>query len=154
MVRVLEGSAPVNSTPNRASQKGDGNKQELSSLLYDSVRCGSRAGASSASFSKSTPRTSRTLTLKVCAKEYMWLWETRRGVGTMVIARREGVSIRRVWFGLARARANEKIEFSRNTVWPPNLIPLFPVGPYTPLSACGHRQKIPTGSLLCCMVCH
>lgn len=35
----------------------------------------------------------------------------------------------------------------------PVLEPLFPVGPFTPESACPHRRPIPLGSRLCCMVC-
>ena len=37
---------------------------------------------------------------------------------------------------------------------PPQLIPLFPVGPYVPMSACGHLQPIKPGSLFYCVVCH
>lgn len=33
------------------------------------------------------------------------------------------------------------------------LVPLFPIGPFTPTSECPHRGPIPDGSLLCCMVC-
>ncbi|QEH38666.1 hypothetical protein OJF2_72720 [Aquisphaera giovannonii] len=33
------------------------------------------------------------------------------------------------------------------------LVPLFPVGPFTPTSRCPHHGPIPKGSDLCCMVC-
>ena len=36
----------------------------------------------------------------------------------------------------------------------PRLVPLFPVVPFTPGSACSHHGPIPWGSVLCCMVCH
>jgi len=102
----------------------------------------------------SRTRLSRTITLEIAAREYVWLWERRRGLGTKAIADREGVSIRRVRFGMARARAEEKSDPSPNTLRPPRLIPLFPVGQYTPQSSCGHPQPFPSGSVLCCMVCH
>jgi hypothetical protein len=105
--------------------------------------------------SRSSRRESdRTPPLEVNAKEHVWLWESRRGVNIRAIARREGASVRRVRFGLVRARAQENSKFYQNSPRLPCLIPLFPVGPYTPLSSCGHRQPIPRGSLLCCMVCH
>jgi hypothetical protein len=34
------------------------------------------------------------------------------------------------------------------------LIPLFPIGAFTPRSACPHHDTIERGSRLCCMVCH
>jgi hypothetical protein len=37
---------------------------------------------------------------------------------------------------------------------PPQLVPLFPVGNYTPSSRCAHRGPIEHGSAFCCMVCH
>jgi hypothetical protein len=103
---------------------------------------------------RSSARLRWTKPLEITAKEYVWLWERRRGVATKAIAIRAGVSVRRVRFGMARALAKEKSEPTRGTLRPPTLIPLFPVGPYTPQSACGHRLPIQAGSLLCCMVCH
>jgi hypothetical protein len=35
----------------------------------------------------------------------------------------------------------------------PRLVPLFPIGPFTPQSVCPHRGEIRPGSALCCMVC-
>lgn len=35
----------------------------------------------------------------------------------------------------------------------PRLIPLFPIGPFTPGSACPHHGPIRSGSVFCCMVC-
>jgi RNA polymerase sigma factor (sigma-70 family) len=37
---------------------------------------------------------------------------------------------------------------------PPTLVPLFPIGAYTPSATCAHRRPITPGSVLCCMVCH
>ena len=48
------------------------------------------------------------MTLADVAREYIWLWDKRHGVSTQTIATRAGVSVRRVQFGLARARAMEK----------------------------------------------
>jgi len=103
---------------------------------------------------RSRTRVRRMFAVENAAKEYVWLWERQRGVATNVIANREGVSVSRVRFGVARARAQGKSELRENTLRPPFLIPLFPVGPYTPQSSCGHRQPIRRGSILCCMVCH
>jgi hypothetical protein len=100
-------------------------------------------------------RSRATLSLAVMATEYVWLWDVRHGVGMNEIAMREGVTYRRVRQGVARARALEK-DCQRDTpaVAPPRLIPLFPIAPYTPQSACAHHRPIQNGSLLCCMVCH
>ena len=99
-------------------------------------------------------RTGGELSLAIMAKEYIWLWDVRHGLSTNEIAMREGVTTRRVQQGLARARAQERSCPSESTVQPPRLIPLFPIGAYTPQSACGHQRPIEPGSLLCCMVCH
>lgn len=36
----------------------------------------------------------------------------------------------------------------------PRLVPLFPIGSYTPHSKCAHSGPIERGSVFCCMVCH
>lgn len=36
----------------------------------------------------------------------------------------------------------------------PMLIPLFPVGEFTPQSRCPHTGPLRRGSVFCCMVCH
>jgi hypothetical protein len=36
----------------------------------------------------------------------------------------------------------------------PRLEPLFPIGPLTPSSPCGHKKKLERGSSFICMVCH
>jgi hypothetical protein len=102
------------------------------------------------------PRVSREMTLEIAAKEYVWLWDRRHGSSIEAIAAREGVSSARVRFGVARARAQQKGSATTTTaaVRPPRLVPLFPIGAYTPQSGCGHRRPIEPGSSLCCMVCH
>ncbi len=37
--------------------------------------------------------------------------------------------------------------------YPPRLVPLFPIGPFTPQSTCPHHGPIRPGSVFCCMVC-
>jgi hypothetical protein len=114
--------------------------------------CRGRGGTLKQKSSRSSARMRWTTPLEITAKEYVWLWERRRGVDTKAIANRSGVSVRRVRFGIARAK--ESRDPTQGTLHPPKLIPLFPIGPYTPQSVCGHRLPIQAGSLLCCMVCH
>ena len=91
----------------------------------------------------------------------LWLWwRETDGLGPARIARRAGVSPRTVQLGLKRAREAEA-ERQHRIVDPPDqpardprLVPLFPVVPFTPGSACSHHGPILWGSVLCCMVCH
>ena len=102
------------------------------------------------------------LSLPVAAMEYVWLYDYRRGISLGKLAERDGVSIERVKFGLDRAKALE-IRCSREE-GPGNpgrrdepefeLIPLFPIGAFTPQSSCSHREPMEKGSRFCCMVCH
>jgi len=142
MGSIIDEPTPVGCTADRAARGGDsdGDRERVSTLPRR--RAGTRT------------RVSRTMTLEVAAREYVWLLQLRRGLGTRSIANREGVSIRRVRFGVARARAQEKSSSGQHILRPPRLIPLFPVGPYTPQSSCAHHQAIQWGSVLCCMVCH
>ncbi len=101
------------------------------------------------------PRMSREIiTLEIAAKEYVWLWDRRHGISIEAIAAREDLSTGRVRFGVARARAQERSTATASAVRPPRLVPLFPIGAYTPQSSCAHRRAIEPGSSLCCMVCH
>jgi hypothetical protein len=97
---------------------------------------------------------SRTMSLRVMAREYVWLWDYRHGLNAQAIAIRDGVKVQRVEFGIARAQAQDKPSDSSTALRPPRLIPFFPIGSYTPLSACGHHRPIEPDSVLCCMVCH
>ena len=99
-------------------------------------------------------RRSRGWSLETAAREFVWLWDSRHGTSFMEIANREGVTPSRVRFGVARARSHERSARGSGPTHPPRLSPLFPVGPYTPTSPCGHDRPIRIGSSLCCMVCH
>ena len=91
---------------------------------------------------------------EVAGREKVWLWDFRQGMSTNAIASRDGVSVRRVRFGVSRAGAYERgvSKISKDRL--PWLVPLFPIGPYTPRSSCGHQRPIASGSVLCCMICH
>jgi hypothetical protein len=117
----------------------------------DRWRAGRRSRVTSAMLA---PRSAREMTLEIAAMEYVWLWDRRHGSSIEAIAAREDVSIGRVRFGLARARAQESGTVTTRAVRPPRLVPLFPIGPYTPQSTCAHLRPIDSGSSLCCMVCH
>ena len=49
-------------------------------------------------------RVTRAVSLKILAKEYIWLWDVRHGVSISEIAIREGVSVPR---GALRRRESE-----------------------------------------------
>jgi hypothetical protein len=105
------------------------------------------------------------------AREYVWLDDIRQGTSTRSIAAREGLSCRRIQLGAARARAREassrigclrgrdelrmrdSASTPREPRHEPRLVPLFPIGPFTPQSVCPHRGAIRPGSVFCCMVC-
>ncbi len=113
-------------------------------------------------------------------RELSWLEEVRCGKSIKEIARQERLSCRSIQLGVSRARekANHQISRSSNTRFsgdlhtrdevasgavrslsgdardrPPRLMPLFPVGSFTPQSVCPHHGPIPRGSVFCCMVC-
>jgi len=115
---------------------------------------GGRAGERSHGDPDGRPRMSREITLEIAAREYVWLWDHRHGISVEAIAAREDVSTGRVRFGVARARAQERSTATTSAIRPPRLVPLFPIGAYTPGSNCAHRRPIEQGSALCCMVCH
>jgi hypothetical protein len=111
--------------------------------------------------SLSNLRMSRELTLKTAAREYVWLYDYRHGVSLGEIASRDRISVQRIAFGVGRARAQEKgstcdgvIDITSRVATGPRLVPLFPIGHYTPHSECPHKEPIEPGSSLCCMVCH
>jgi hypothetical protein len=124
------------------------------------------------------PRTRSEISSSIHARELVWLDEIRRGYSIKEIARREGLGCRRIQHGVSRARERGNLfriresRFSndlheRNGVIaasagrvvrddpnrPPRLVPLFPIGAFTPRSACPHHGPIRTGSVFCCMVC-
>lgn len=103
-----------------------------------------------------------------------WLRLHEAGKTTAELAVEAGVSVQLLRRAISRAR---KAQESRNqaagdasialtgeaalddasgtprTPWWLELVPLFPVGAFTPTSECPHRGPIAEGSLLCCMVC-
>jgi hypothetical protein len=103
------------------------------------------------------------------ALDLEWLRKHERGKTAAEIAEAEGVSKRTVQLALARARAAEEgvdrakagdpelpIRDETATPRPPwwlELVPLFPIGAFTPTSKCPHHGPIRPGSLFCCMVC-
>jgi len=103
------------------------------------------------------------------ARDAEWLRLRKQGWTVAEIAKTSGSGRRHVERGLARARASESshLEDSRSErslqnrdegavapiPWWLELVPLFPIGAFTPSSKCPHRGPIRPGSLDCCMVC-
>lgn len=104
------------------------------------------------------------MSLESAARDYVWLYDLRHGVSPRAIAARSGVSVRLVREGIERARALENrcpkdnptdgLKPGRQDDLGFRLIPLFPIGAFTPRSECPHRDTLERGSKLCCMVCH
>lgn len=119
-------------------------------------------GAEAPPTAPETARNRRALaTLRKAARELIWLYERRQGDTVARIAGRAGVSAERVEAGLRRAQAREPVLAAvrdlaglAEALGMPRVLPIFPVGPFTPGSRCPHRGPIPPGSSLCCMVCH
>ena len=112
------------------------------------------------------------------ARELVWLGDIRRGHSIKEIARREGLGCRRIQHGVSRAcelgkptqiresyssddlhRRDKTATASRQKTIrndvnrPPRLVPLFPIGSFTPQSTCPHHGPIQSGSVFCCMIC-
>lgn len=103
------------------------------------------------------------------ARDAEWLRLHRQGWTVAEIAKTSKSSHRLVEKGLARARATEASQADNLDVdsssqtrdgetgvpvpWWLELVPLFPIGAFTPRSECRHRGPIQPGSLDCCMVC-
>lgn len=103
------------------------------------------------------------------ALDLEWRRKHQRGKTVAEIATAEGVSKRTVQLALARARAAEQAvdasgsddaespirdeNAAPRTPWWLELVPLFPIGAFTPTSKCPHHGPIRAGSLFCCMVC-
>ncbi len=145
-----------------ASGECDGHREDVE---VADRRGGSGAeGGKPSRYARLAPRVERALTLEVAAREYIWLYDHRRGVNCKQIAAREKVSVDRVRFGVKRAAALDN-KHSRDDLTEHlrpgrlgdigfRLLPLFPIGSFTPQSTCPHREPIGRGSSLCCMVCH
>jgi hypothetical protein len=123
-------------------------------------------------------RTRSEISLSIHARELVWLDQIRRGYSIREIARREGLGCRRIQHGVSRARergnlsriresrprddlqepnckhpTNRGIVSPADPKRPPRLVPLFPIGAFTPGSTCPHHGPIRAGSVFCCMVC-
>jgi hypothetical protein len=115
---------------------------------------------------------------RTLARELLWLDEVLHGSSVKEIAKREGLSRRRVQLGIARSRkygispqethsrvgnqAPDRVPAPglahlsatrHDKHRPPRLVPLFPIGEFTPKSECPHHGPLRAGSVLCCMVC-
>lgn len=121
------------------------------------------------------PRTSPETSISIHARELVWLDKLRRGYSIKEIAKREGLGCRRIQYGVSRARERRNSSRTRESTSsnklhrrdskipasairddpnrPPQLVPLFPIGAFTPGSACPHHGPIRPGSVFCCMVC-
>ncbi len=88
-------------------------------------------------------------TLGTSISEYVWLCDSHRSMNAKKRALRERKREQKIPVTLARRLAALQIVHR-----PPRLVPLFPVGSYTPQSKCPHHGPIERGSVFCCMVCH
>jgi hypothetical protein len=86
--------------------------------------------------------------------EFVWLRSPHRRISEKGSAIRGGISTQSTQVALPLTRAVYPNRFFQDTRRPPQLVPLFPVGNYTPHSRCGHRGPIERNSVFCCMVCH
>lgn len=126
------------------------------------------SGASSRVESGKTPRR-RARGWALEARDAEWLRLHRQGWTVPEIAKTSKSNCRLVEKGLARARASEASHLEEADPerssrirdngegapipWWLELVPLFPIGSFTPASKCRHRGPIQAGSLDCCMVC-
>ena len=92
--------------------------------------------------------------LETSIRDYVWLRDSQGKMSEKEPAVRERNRTQWISPALNQTRAvltSRSFQFS----WrPPQLIPLFPVGNYTPSSPCAHRSRIERGSFFCCMICH
>ena len=112
---------------------------------------------------RTEPGTDQDLSLAVASRDYIWLYDSRGGLSYQKIAVRDRVSVRQVRDGIKPAALEAKVTKddpvstssraarAMSGFW---LIPLFPIGSFTPESACPHREPMGRGTTLCCMVCH
>jgi hypothetical protein len=92
--------------------------------------------------------------LSTLRREYRWLWNRHRNLREDISVTITPTSLRSVQSSLVRASIQvlrPPLNYSRR---PPQLVPLFPLGPYTPNSKCPHHGPIESGSVFCCMICH
>lgn len=104
------------------------------------------------------------LSLEAAAQEYVWLYDFRRGIACQKIAEEHGLTVRDVRDGIERARKLEarcsrdewlsELQSGREVERGFRLMPMFPIGAFTPQSTCPHGGPLQRGSTICCMVCH
>lgn len=107
------------------------------------------------------PASKRVTGEALTARDALWLSWREDGRSAAEIAERAGVSRQLVnrRLRVAEATRAESVSADSDPSPPPRdpwwleLVPLFPIGPFTPASECPHRGPIREGSLLCCMVC-
>jgi hypothetical protein len=101
----------------------------------------------------SEDRLSKKRPLDTSVGEILWLRDHRHTI-VKKPAVRERVNAQAVHLTLPQARVVHLGGFFQDARRPPQLVPLFPAGNYTPNSQCGHYEPIERGSVFCCMVCH
>lgn len=104
------------------------------------------------------------MSLESAARDYVWLYDSRRGIACEKIAAEDGVTVRAVRKGIERALKLEaqcsedswlgKLQSNRGVERGFFLTPMFPIGAFTPQSTCPHGGPLQPGSTICCMVCH
>lgn len=87
-------------------------------------------------------------------REYVWLCDSGDDTSAKVAAVRERSHIQRTLPIVPQARSVRSSRSFQVIRRPPQLVPLFPVGSYTPSSRCAHQGPIERGSFFCCMICH
>jgi hypothetical protein len=81
--------------------------------------------------------------------DYVWLCESDRGMSARKPVVRKRNRVQRIPSAIGQGRRAFQILQQA-----PRLVPLFPIGSYTPHSRCAHSGPIERGSVFCCMVCH
>jgi hypothetical protein len=150
----------------------------IGSVAKRSTKSAGAHAGQSGDLERPSPRSRAESSLSSHGRELIWLDDVRRGYSIQEIARREGLGCRRIQHGVARAREQGKPSRVRNlsssnklherngktaasaervvrddSNRPPRLVPLFPIGGFTPRSTCPHHGPIRAGSVFCCMVC-
>ena len=88
------------------------------------------------------------------ARNFIRLYGPCRGMSVKEPTVAETISTPSARPTFLQRRAVHPSSFFPHTRQLPQLLPLFPVGNYTPDSPCAHFEPIPYGSAFCCMVCH
>jgi hypothetical protein len=84
----------------------------------------------------------------------VWMHNLNHERSAKEVLARAGLSAQHSHASLARCLSWQTRSFYRDLRQSPRLVPLFPVGSFTPGSVCGHYGPIERGSVFCCMICH